>query len=130
MSSETLWKSTVSKHGFIMRTHFRRPDTKGGDVSVSDEFFRNHRHCVLWAKCVRDHPDWNQQKKFKSQHLLWLCWLPSTYSTLGQKKKSCRLIFPSHYYLQLLMTPPRGSPLKSNSMSMYFPCGSECDSLN
>lgn len=65
-------------------------------------------------------------KKFKSQHLLWLCRLPNTYSTLGQEKKSCRLIFPSHYYLQLLMTPPRGSPLKSNSMSMYFPCGSEC----
>lgn len=26
-------------------------------------------------------------------------------------------------YSQLLMTPPRGSPLKSNSMSMYLPWG-------
>lgn len=26
-----------------------------------------------------------------------------------------------HQYSQLLMTPPRGSPLKSNSTSMYLP---------
>lgn len=33
-------------------------------------FFRNHRHCVLWAKCVRDHPDWNQRKNVKSAFLV------------------------------------------------------------
>lgn len=42
----------------------------------------------------------------------------------GKKKEA---FFP-FYYSQLLMTPPRGSPLKSNSMSMYFPWGSKSSS--
>lgn len=34
----------------------------------------------------------------------------------GQEERGCR------EYIQLVMTPPSGEPLKSNSMSMYFPC--------